>query len=137
MQNGSMARKIKVLVDNAEIDGLVKFGEVSLEQGTIDVPSFNRIWKIQDGIIRMPEITLTYNTKRSTNTRRFLRDWYFQKQVKDMTIIACDATGTEFDRVLWSDVECMKLVEPEADLGSPTYAQISITVLPFDITPVA
>lgn len=54
-----------------------------------------------------------------------------------MTVVACDATGTEFDRVIWSDVECTKLVEPEADLSSPTYAQIAVTLLPFDITPVA
>jgi hypothetical protein len=132
-----MARKIKVLIDGQEIDGLVKFGEVSLENNTIDVPTFNRIVKIQSGIITMPEVTLTYETKRSTNTRKFLRDWYFQKQVKDMTILACDATGAEFDRVLWADVECSKLSEPESDLGSPTYAQMTITLLPYDITPVA
>jgi hypothetical protein len=132
-----MARKMKVLIDGEEIDGLVKFGEVSLENNTIDVPTFNRIVKIQSGIITMPEVALTYETKRNTNTRTFLRDWYFQKQVKDMTIIACDATGTEFDRVLWSDVECSKLSEPESDLGSPTYAQMTITLLPYDVTPVA
>jgi hypothetical protein len=135
-QNHSMARKMRVLIDGEEIDGLVKFGEVALEKGMIDVPSYHRIWKISNGITTMPEVTLVYETKRNTNTRKFLRDWYNNHEVKDMTIIAIDASDVEFDRVIWSDVECTKLVEPESDLSSPTYAQMTVTLLPYDITPV-
>jgi hypothetical protein len=132
-----MARKLKVFIEGEEIPGLVRFGEVALENGIIDVPTFNRIVKIHNGITTMPEVPVSYETRRNTKTRQFLRDWYNNKEVKDMTIVQVDATGQAFEKVLWSDVECRRLSEPEVDFANPTYARIDVTLLPFDIQPVA
>ena len=55
MQNGSMAGKVKVLYDGEEIEGLTRFGDVPLENGTIDVPTFNRIRKVQSGVTTIPQ----------------------------------------------------------------------------------
>lgn len=136
MQNGSMAGKVKVLYDGVEIEGLTQFGDVPLENGTIDVPTFNRLRKIHSGVTTMPEVQLTYETRRNTNTRAFFKSYYHNKEKKDITIIRCDADGTEYDRELWSAVECNKFQENSFDASSPTYAQVRITLLPFDITPV-
>jgi hypothetical protein len=132
-QQNSMARKIKVLVDGTEIPGLVKFGEVPLENSMIQVPLFDRIVNIHNGMTTMPAIPLTYETQRSTSTRSFLRSWFNNKEVHDVTVVQCDATGTEYERIAWTDVECSKLSEPEHDASSPTYAQITVTLLPYDI----
>lgn len=136
MQNGSMAGKVKVLYDGEEIEGLTRFGDVPLENGTIDVPTFNHIRKVQSGVTTMPEVRLTYETRRNTKTRKFFKDYFHKKEKHDVTIIRCDADGVEYDRELWSAVECNHFSENEFDAGSPTYAQINVTLLPYDITPV-
>ena len=47
-----------------------------------------------------------------------------------------DADGVEYGRELWSQVECNRFQENSFDASSPNYAQIQITLLPYDITPV-
>ena len=83
MQNGSMAGKVKVLYDGEEIEGLTRFGDVPLENGTIDVPSFNRVHKVQSGVTTMPEVQLTYETRRNTNTRKFFKNYFHKKEKKN------------------------------------------------------
>ena len=129
-----MAVKAKFMVGTTEISGLVNLGEINLENGAIDVPEFNRIRKIQSGITTMPEIPCSFETRRSTNTRKYLQDWFNNKEVKDVTIVYMDATGTEFERDLWSSVELRKLTMPPVDAASPAYAKLDVTFLPYDIT---
>jgi hypothetical protein len=132
-QENSMARKIRVFMDGDEIQGLTNFGDVSLANNTIDVPTFNRILKIHNGVMTMPEVPLTFETRRNTNTRTLLRSWYKNKETHDLIIDQCDATGTSFEKISWTDVECSKLDEPAVDMSNPTYAQITVTLIPYDI----
>ena len=136
MQSNDMAEKKRVWIDGEEIPGLVFAGELSLEKGVIDVPEFGRIRKIQNGVITTPPYELRYKLSRGTNTMKFLRDWYFNNEVKDVTIVRTDAHGTEFARTLLPSCECIKYTEPETDASSPNYAQTSITLLPWDYTPI-
>lgn len=129
-----MAGKVRVLYDGEEIEGLTQFGEVPLENNTIDVPTYNRVHKIQSGVTTMPEVQLTYETRRQAKTRKFFKDYYHNKEKHDITIIRIDADGAEYDRELWSAVECVKYSENAFDAGSPTYASITISLLPYDIT---
>ena len=75
MQVGSFARRIRVAFDDITtpedgvLAGLVKMGDVALEAHTIDVPTFNRIVKIQSGIVTMPEIHLPDEANEQPNTR--------------------------------------------------------------------
>lgn len=133
MQSTSMALKLKVQFDGKEYPGLTKFGEVSLEKGTIEVPTFSRINKIDNGIITMPEVTATFETQRNTATRKFLQNYYLNGEEHDLTIILTDADGVEFERQSWISTRCRVLKSPEIDLASPTYAQIQVAFLPFDI----
>jgi hypothetical protein len=137
-QENSMARKVRVYLDgDTEMQGLTNFGDVSLANNTIDVPTFNRILKIHNGVTTMPEVTLTFETRRNTNTRALLRAWYSDKETHDLLIEQCDATGTTFERISWTGVECSKLDEPAVDMSNPTYAQITVTLIPYDIQVIA
>lgn len=137
MQNGSMAGKVKLLFDGEEIQGLTSFGDVPLENGTIEVPTFNKINKIQSGVTTMPEVQCVYECRRNTNTRQFFKDYFYNKEKHDITVIRCDADGIEYGRDLWSAVECKHFQENSFDAGSPTFASVQVTLLPFDITPVS
>lgn len=137
MQSGSMAAKVRVLYDGEEMPGLVRFGEKPLENGMIDVPSFSKINKIQSGVTTMPEIPLTYETQRNTKTRKFFRDWFMNKEVKDVTVIKLDATGVEYDRELWPSTECRKFTEPEVDFANVSFSRVEVSLIPYDVIPVA
>jgi hypothetical protein len=133
-----MARKIRVYIDGTtELQGLTNFGDVNLENGMIDVPVFDRVLKIHSGVTTMPQVDLTFETRRSTTTRAILRKWFTGKEVHDLTIDQVDAAGTSFEKISWSSVECSALKEPAVDTSNPSYAQITVTLIPYDIQVVA
>lgn len=136
MQDNSMAMKVRLLFDGEEVPGLVKFGEVPLENGVIDVPGFQRVHKIHTGVTVIPEVEVTYEVRRNTNTLKFFQDFHSNKEKKDVTVIYTDADGAEYARDLWQDVECRKFTRPQVDLGNVTYAQVTVVLLPYDIVPV-
>jgi hypothetical protein len=133
-----MAVKARFMIEGTtELADLTNLGEVSLENGMIDVPEFNYIRKIQSGITSMPEIQCSFETKRDSTgegTRATLEAWFTNKEVKNVTIVYMDATGTEFERDLWNGVELRKLSKPAVDASSPAYAKLDVTFLPYEIT---
>lgn len=134
MQKNAMARKPQVLVDNQELPGLVLVGGIPLEDLTIEVPEFKRIRVIDSGVEKIPPVELTYRLDRSTKTRQFLVDWKANKETHDVVIIECDAAGQEWGRILAPMADMTRLEDPEGDLASPTFAQLRITLAPWDLT---
>jgi len=135
MQANEMVEKKRSLIDGEEIAGLVYAGELLIEKGSVEIPEFKKIRTVQNGVVKYPPYELRYKLNRGTNTRSFFQAWYANDQVKDVTIIRTDAHGTEFERVLLSECECLKIqLMPETDLASPIYAQMSVTILPWEIT---
>jgi hypothetical protein len=132
-QNNDMAEKKRVYVDGEEIAGLVSVGEIPLTKGRIEVPEFKHIRKIQNGIETMPEIPFVYKIARGTTTLKFFQDWFHGDEVKDVTLVRVDAHGAEFARTLLSECECVDYTDPETDSAAPTYAQVTIVLLPFNI----
>jgi len=133
MQQNSMAMKARFLVDGEDLPGLVKLGENPLENGVIEVPEFGRVKKIQNGVTVYPEIPATFEIRRNTNTRKKLNDWHGNKEKHDVTIIYCDADGSEYERQLWQDVELRRLSRPEVDFSAVKYAQFECIFLPYEI----
>ena len=56
MQNFDMAEKVRLYSDGEELPGLVNFGEMVVERGTIEVPEFKKIRNIQNGMEKLPII---------------------------------------------------------------------------------
>jgi hypothetical protein len=135
-QRNDLAEKKRIGFDGVEVPGLVNFAEVPLEKGQLEVPEFSRIRKIQNGISTVPAIEMTYKIARDTDTLAFFRDWFLQDEVKDVTVIRTDAAGVEFARTLLPSCECVRYSEPAFDAANPTYAQVMITILPWDVLPI-
>jgi hypothetical protein len=130
-----MAEKVKIYIDGEEILGLVWKGERVLESGTIEVPEFRRTRIIQNGITKIPMQEMRYKIARGTSTDKFFRDWKQNDEIKDVVVVYTDAHGDEFARDMMPQCECIKLGKPEVDLATPTFAQIAVTLLPWDIIP--
>lgn len=136
MQSHDMAEKVRILIDNEEWQGLVSFGELSLEKGQIEVPEFHKIRLIQSGITKIPAIDVTFKISRNSNTLKRLRNWYMNDEIKDITKIRCDAAGIEFARTLFPSCECVRYHEPAFDGMNPTFAQLQTRFLAWDVIPV-
>lgn len=132
-QRNDMAEKKRVEYDGDEIPGLVNFQEITLERGQLEVPEFDRIRRIQNGITTIPAIEMTYKLGRDTNTLAFFRDWWNQNLQIDVTVIRTDASGSEFARTLLQSCELVRFQEPAFDAASPTFAQIAVTLAPWEI----
>lgn len=137
MQTRDMAEKVRVLYDGVEIAGLVKYPGFLLEEGTIEVPEFSKIRNITSGVMKEPLLELVYKVARDSNTLTFFRSYFENKEVHDVTVIRCDRDGKEFARVLLPSTECNKLVDPPFDGAAPTYAQITVGLVPWDVNKVA
>ena len=133
MQKNAMAEKRKVLIDNQELPGLVKVGDLPLEKGVIEVAGFKKIRIIENGTMKIPPVNLTYRLERSTKTRDVLRNWMQNDETHDVVIVQCDASGQEFGRILAPMCTMTKHDPGESDLGSPTYAHVDITLAPWDL----
>ncbi len=136
MQPKDMAEKKRMLIDGEELPGLVYLGPIPLENGELEVPEYDKTRRIQNGITAIPAVEARFKVARDTNTEAFLRDWWETKSQKDVTVIRTDATGREFRRTLLPATECRKYEEPEYDAASPVYAQVAITLLPWDVIPI-
>lgn len=133
MQKRAMAEKAKIYWDGVEVDGLSRVQEVTLEKSTIEIPEFKRKRLIQSGVTTIPAIELDYIIKRNNNALAFFNSFYDNDEIKDAILVRTDASGAEFERILWQSCECIKKVKPAYEAGNPQAAKITITIIPWDI----
>jgi hypothetical protein len=129
-------QKAKVEWDGKELQGLVSVGEVPDEMGTVEVPEFDIIRPISNGQRKVPPVPMVYQVRRDGAVHNFFTSFNRNKEEHDGVIIYTDAAGVEIYRVLLQACECNKVTRPEVDHGSPTFAKISVEILPYDIIPV-
>jgi hypothetical protein len=132
MQQNSMVEKQKLLIDGQELPGLVKVEEIPFEKMIIDVPEFEWIRKVNANVTTMPTLKATYSLQRNSPTLKFMRSWYDNNEVHDVTLKRTDAHGVEFEKMLFQDCENASKNIPAYDAGSPTYAQVVINIIPYN-----
>jgi len=135
MQKNDMAEKKKIEVDGEELPGLVRVDEIRIEQGTIEVPEFKRIRMIKNGILKIPVVNLLYKISRNSKTLQFYRDFFYNDEDHDFTIIRTDANGIEFARSELPMCESVLYAEPAWDGANVTYAQLPVMIVPWDFIP--
>ena len=137
MQSNDMAEKKVILFDGEDVPGLVNWGEIILERQQLEVPEFDRIRKISNGITTIPAIEFTYKVARDSVTLQFFREYYQQHQEKEVTVVRVDAAGIEFARTLLPFCQLIRYREPPFDAANPTYAQVGGIILPWDVIPIS
>lgn len=134
-QRNDLAEKKRVLWDGEEIPGLVSITEITYEKGIIEVPEFKRIRKIQNGITTFGEVTLVYKVQRDSKGFVFCKDFHQKDETHDGVVVRTDASGAEFARTLLQSCECTYMSEPEFDAANPTFAKITIRIVPYEVIP--
>lgn len=133
MQSNDMSELKRLLIDGEELPGLTRVGEVSLERGQLEVPEQGKVRRISNGVTTIPAIEATYKVRRNSETLVFLSRWYDNEEVHEITAVHLDGHGVEFRRELWPDCELVRKAMPEYNAEDPTYAQVNITIVPWDI----
>ena len=133
-QRNDLALKRRVLIDGTELAGLVSVTEIKFEKSVIEAPEFSYIRNIQNGITKVPQLDMVWKIDKGSATLPFMRSWYFNNEVHDITIQDTDASGSVFQQYICSACEMTSLADPEYDAASPNYAKLTCHILPFNIT---
>jgi hypothetical protein len=130
------ALKRKIEVDGTEWTDLVSLSGIKLEKGTVEVPSFDKIRTIQNGIRKIPPVVFAFKVVKGSKFLGKAASWFSENETHDVVIKDCDATGTTFFQYIASDCECSGWEDPDYDAANPGYSKLTITLLPYDLTPV-
>lgn len=133
MQNNDMIRKIVINVEGNQLGDLIKFGEIFIEDISVEIPSLKKIVTILAGINKINPVICAFKLQRNSITENFIRSWVEDREVKDISVIEVDGTGIEYGRILLKDCEAGNIKLPEYDATSPTFAQLEVTFYPYDI----
>lgn len=133
MQSNDMAEKIKVIIEGIERKDFVSINELDASKGIVDVPEFARKRHIADGVINIPTLECTFKVQRDSDTIEYFRKWHFENQVKDLIKVRLDGHGVEFGRTLYTLCECAGYKEPAYDGLSPSWAKVTVTLVPYDM----
>jgi hypothetical protein len=131
-----MARKVKIKAEGTELKELIKFGEINQEDISVEVPTFDRIVTILADVEKLNPIPMSFLIRRDDPTLTFLKTWREDREIKDVSVIEYDGTGTEYNRLLMSQCELGNAKIPEYAAESPTYAQVEFTLYPVEILPI-
>ncbi len=136
MQSTDRAEKKRIFYNGQEIPGLVSLGPLRLEKNTLEVPGFSITRKIQNGVTKLPDVDLTYKIPRDNSAYVFFRDWYLNDEEKDLVVERVDASGQVIARTLLQACQCTVYEEPEYDAASPTFAKVTVKLVPYDMVPI-
>ena len=129
MQKNDLVLKRRAIWDDSdEIPGLVESSDLKDEEGLVDVPSFNRIISVKNGVKKFEPQTLIYKIVRGTNTLKFFRDFYFDNEFHDHSLINTDGVGAEVDRWLLRDCECSSFNERTYNAGGVEFFGLAIII---------
>jgi hypothetical protein len=133
MQPFDMAEKVRLLMDGNELQGFIQMDEITLLTGMIEVPEFEVIRLIENGIVKMPQIPCTFKITRNSPTFKILVNWRENHESHDLTKIRVDASGAEFGRTLFMNCSCIQYQEPAFDGAAVTFAQMKTIFLPYSV----
>lgn len=131
-QRNDRVLKVIFLVDGNPVPDLVKINGIKVEKGMIDVPGYDRIVKIQNGIKTIPQIDAEFKDPVGGSANDIFNGWFENNEVHDVMIKYVDNSGKEYDRISCPACECQSYERPEYDAANPGYAKIMTTLLPYD-----
>lgn len=131
-QRNDRVLKVIILVDGEPVPDLVKINNIKVEKGMIDVPGYDRIVKIQNGIKTIPQLDLEFKDGVGSVANDLFNNWFENNETKDVMVKYVDNSGKEFDRISCPACECQSYERPDYDAASPNYSKIMTTLLPYD-----
>lgn len=134
MQQNDMVRKIKMQVDGGAMVDLIRVGEINLEDASPqEVPSFDRVVTVLSGVTKINPVDISFKIRRNSDTITVVEKWCSKNEVKDVILIETDGHGAEYQRKILPSCEAGNLVLPEYDAAAPVFAQVNITIFPFNV----
>lgn len=133
MQKNQMAEKARAIFDGDEIPGLVMVAPIEPEYKTVAVPQMLKEHTISSGTKVIPTFEMEYINDRSTKTRKFLQDFFNNKEKKELNLIRTDGDGSEYMNEIYTNCECIKYSKPSPSARDPELSVYKITVAPDDI----
>ncbi len=129
MPKGDIVEKGRLIFDGEEKPGLMARDAVNVESDIVEIPGFDKTVPVSNGVKKMPQILLTQKNNKDTETLKFMRDWYFNNEEKNVILERTDGNGETFESIDlgWCQLGSNNI--PAYDASSPVAAQIQSLLL--------
>lgn len=145
-RNATMVRYKVTVYDDAdgssgtkkEIPNIISASGLSLgEEGTIEVPEWDRVTMIADGKFRVPELDMKYRLDGASDyaTHKYFSEWWGERNGKNKAI-AVSWTDRAYQVLFtWFFTSCefVKFTGEDQELGSPKLGVIELKFLPYNV----
>jgi hypothetical protein len=136
MPKQDIVEKFKFKVDGEEVVGLIARDAINVESDVVEIPGFDKVVPVSNGVKKMPQILLTLKNSKDTQTLKFMRDWYFNNEEKQCIGERVDGTGEVFEEIDFGSCQLGSNNIPAYDAAAPVAAQIQALLLPESFDPV-
>jgi hypothetical protein len=130
MGKADIVEKSRFKIDGEEIPGLIARDAANVESDVVEIPGFDKVVPVTNGVKKMPQILLTYKNNKDTQTLKFFRDWYFNQEEKKCIWERVDGTGEVFESLDLGWCQLSSSNVPAYDASAPAPAQIQSLLLP-------
>lgn len=129
MPRQDINEKTRFKFDGEEKPGLTARDAVNVESDVTEIPSFDKTVPTSNGVKKMPQVLITLKNNKDTDTLKFMRDWFFLNQEKNVVMERTDGTGEIFESIDlgWCQLSSNNI--PAYDAAAPVYAQIQALML--------
>ena len=106
------------------------------EEGTIEVPEWDRNALISDGKRKIPEITMKYRLMNELVTHNYFIEWWDTRHGcnRDIVITWANRAWEPLFRWTYSDCEFVKFMGEDQELGQTKLGIIELKFLPYEVT---
>lgn len=131
--------RYRVEIDNEDIFGsdIISVAGFDLgEEGTIEVPEWDRIALVSDGKRKIVDVALKYRLMDDMKTHDYFKDWWDTRAIsnRDISVIW---TSRDYDRELFRwvflDCEFRKFNGEDQELGATKLGVLECTFAPYDV----
>lgn len=136
MPKQDIVEKGRLKIDGEEIPGLIARDAINVESDTVEIPGFDKIVPVTNGVKKIPTILLTYKINNANQTLKFLRDWYFKNEEKTCIWERTDGTGQTIEEIDLGFCQLGSNNIPAYDAAAPVAAQVQALLVPESYDPI-
>ena len=131
--------RYKVEIDNQDIFGsdIISIAGFNLgEEGSIEVPEWDRNAIISDGKRKIQPITLKYRLMRGLQTHTYFKEWWDERNTSNRDIVVIWTSrdfNNELFRWVFLDCEFNKFTGEDQELGATKLGVIECGFLPYEV----
>lgn len=136
-KTNALMLRYKVEIDLKPISDIITITGFSLgEEGTLEVPEWDRDALIADGKRKIQPVGLKYRFMKGLETHKYFKEWWDERHSSNRNIVVIWTSrdrNNELFRWVFEDCEFNKMTAEDQELGTPKLGTIECGFLPYEV----